>query len=87
MIKPFEHLLELHTQGNDLEEWAEVRVRKDLIPKGAKLVEAYLTEREVIVMGCPEEDDESHNCDAMGCGSLSHVLYRLPLPTVEERKR
>lgn len=74
------HLTELHNLGNDLEEWAEVRVRKDLIPKGARLVEACLTAREVIVMGWPKEDDESHNCDVMGCGTLSHVLYRLPLP-------
>jgi len=75
-----EHLPELHNLGNDLEEWCEVRVRKDLIPKGANLVEAYLTEREIVVMGQPKEDDENHNCDAMGCGTLSHVLYRLPLP-------
>lgn len=74
------HLAELHNLGNDLEEWVEIRVRRDFIPKGAKLVEAYLTPREVIVMGWPGEDDETHNCDAMGCGTLSHVLYRLPLP-------
>jgi hypothetical protein len=77
------HLPELHNLGNDLEEWSEVRVRKDLIPKGAKLVEAYLTEREVIVMGWPKEDDETHNCDVMGCGTLSHVIYRLPLPDTQ----
>jgi hypothetical protein len=74
------HVTELHNLGNDPEEWAEIRVRKDLIPKGATLVESYLTEREVIVMGCPAEDDEGHNCDAMGCGTLIHVLYRLTLP-------
>ena len=44
------HLTELHNLGNDLEEWCEVRVRKDCIPKGARLVEAYMTEREVIVI-------------------------------------
>jgi hypothetical protein len=71
------YIPELHNLGNDLEEWCEVRVRKDLIPKGSVLVEAYLTEREIIVMGQPKDDD--HNCDAMGCGTLSHVLYRLPL--------
>lgn len=75
-----EHLTELHHLGNDIEEWCEVRVRKDLLPKGATLVEAYLTEREIIVMGRPKEDDENHNCDAMGCGTLSHVRHRLPLP-------
>ena len=78
------HVSELHHLGNDLEEWCEVRVRKDFVPKGAMLVEAYLTEREVIVMGFPPESDDEetgHNCDAMGCGSTGgHVLYRLPLP-------
>jgi hypothetical protein len=77
------HLTELHNLGNDLEEWCEVRVRKDCVPKGARLVEAYVTAREIIVMGWPSQndDDESHNCDAMGCGSVgSHVIYRVPLP-------
>lgn len=74
------HVPELHALGNDLEEWCEIRVRKDVVPKGAKLVEAYLTNSELVVMGQPKEDDETHNCDAQGCGSLSHVLYRMPLP-------
>jgi hypothetical protein len=74
------HVPELHNRGNDLEEWCEIRVRKDWIPKGAVLVEAYLTEREIVICGSPKEDDENHNCDAMGCTTLSHVLYRLPLP-------
>lgn len=78
-IAGLEHLEELHHLGNDLDEWAEIRVNKTCIPKGAKLVEAYLTEREVIVMGQPREDDHEHNCDAMGCG-FSHVLYRFNLP-------
>ena len=73
------HLPELHNLGNDFDEWCEIRVRKDLIPKGSVLVEAYLTEHEIIVMGSPEEDDEDHNCDALGCGTLQHVLHRLPL--------
>jgi hypothetical protein len=77
------HVQELHNLGNDLEEWCEIRVRKDSIPRGARLVEAYATAREIIVMGWPSQndDDESHNCDAMGCGSVGrHVIYRLPLP-------
>lgn len=75
------HIPEFHNLGNDLEEWAEIRVRKDFIPKGATLVEAYLTDRELIVCGMPKENDESHNCDAMGCTTLSHVLYRFPIHT------
>lgn len=39
------------------------------------LRECYETETEIIVLGYPG-DDESHNCDEMGCSSVSHVLYR-----------
>lgn len=73
------HLHELHHLGNDLEEWCEIRVRKDLIPQSSILVEAYLTKNEIVVIGEPKEDDD-HNCDVMGCGTLSHVIYRFPLP-------
>lgn len=54
-----------------------VRVPKHMIPNGAKLVEAYETERQFIILGHPESDDESHNCDEMGCSTLSHVVARL----------
>ena len=70
-----------------------IRVRKDLIPKGGKLVEAYETEREIIVLGEPEHEPEdlteaqmetwyetAHNCDAMGCGTLTHVMFRFNKP-------
>lgn len=33
-------------------------------------------ERAVVVEGEVESDDESHNCDYMGCGTLSHVVFR-----------
>ena len=46
------------------------------IPKGAQFRECYETQREIIVCGWPEMDDESHDCDAMGCSTLNHVLYR-----------
>ena len=42
-------------------------------------VAVYKTDGWIIITGTPEEDDESHNCDAMGCGSVDHVLYRLPI--------
>jgi len=50
----------------------------DFIPEGqgATIRECYETEKEIIVCGCPETDDESHNCDAMGCTTVNHVLYR-----------
>ncbi len=32
----------------------------------------------LVVFGCPDPADESHNCDAMGCGSVGpHVLEYL----------
>ncbi len=67
-------------------ETEKIEVRKDMIPEGAKLVEAYLTEKEVIVCGMPKSDDESHNCDQMGCSSLSHVIHRFSLDDSRERK-
>lgn len=46
--------------------------------KGA---EVHATKTELIVLGEPDDNDESHNCDAMGCGTFSHVLFRFPLPS------
>jgi hypothetical protein len=57
-------------------DYETISIRKDFIPKNGKLVEAYETENEIIVIGEPKENDESHNCDWMGCSTLSHVLYR-----------
>lgn len=50
------------------------------IPNGAIFREAFETEDEVIVIGEPQ--DEYHNCDEMGCSTLSHVLYRFPKKAV-----
>jgi hypothetical protein len=55
-----------------------ISVPKSLIPNGGKLVECYETEREFVICGEVDSDDESHNCDAMGCGSFSHVIARIP---------
>jgi hypothetical protein len=48
------------------------------IPKGATFREAYSVDcgdhMEFIICGHPET--ENHNCDMMGCSSVSHVLYR-----------
>lgn len=46
------------------------------MPKGAILRECYETETEIVVCGTPDHNDESHDCDEMGCSSTSHVLYR-----------
>ena len=43
-----------------------------------RLGEAYVTRTELIVTGDPG-GDEQHNCDFMGCSTVSHVVLRLPL--------
>lgn len=59
------------------EERATISVEKRFIPKGARLVEAYISETgEIIVVGEPNPEDENHNCDEMGCSTFSHVIYR-----------
>lgn len=44
-----------------------------------ELGEAIATKTELLIIGQPDSEDESHNCDAMGCTSVSHVLERRPL--------
>jgi hypothetical protein len=66
-----EHLPELHNLGND--------IKSDGVPEGAVRVEAYIVRGQIVILGVPDEGDEFHNCDAMGCGCC-HVIYRLPLP-------
>ena len=34
------------------------------------------TKGEIVITGMPHEDDEDHNCDFMGCSSVSHVIFR-----------
>ena len=31
---------------------------------------------EIVVVGQPKEDNESYNCDFMGCSSVEYVIYR-----------
>lgn len=63
-------------------DYAIIKVPKFCIPASGKLIEAYETEHEIIVCGDPPPEPEGkpeedwHNCDAMGCGTLSHVVYR-----------
>ena len=62
-------------------ETEKIEVIKSTIPKGTKLVEAYETHSAVVVMyGRGEPISDEHNCDEMGCGSLSHVKYILSKP-------
>lgn len=87
------------------EEYATITVPKSCIPAGGELIEAYETEKEIIVLGNPPDEPEgltdeqmsdwyesAHNCDEMGCGTLSHVMYRFsklptPCPQVVEGLR
>lgn len=34
----------------------------------------FFSNTEVVITGIPR--DENHNCDAMGCSSISHVIHR-----------
>ena len=31
---------------------------------------------EIVVIGRVDEDDETHNCDHMGCSCVQHVVFR-----------
>lgn len=59
------------------------------VPRGYRQVEGYISEQdgEVVILGQVDSSDESHNCDAMGCSSVSHVLYRLPLLSVYKARK
>lgn len=41
--------------------------------------EVWVSDHEIVITGMPDDEDENHNCDHMGCSSINHVLYRGPL--------
>lgn len=51
-----------------------------------RLEHVHITDKQAVVTGdpadlpdsVPDDDPRRHNCDAMGCPTLDHVLYRLP---------
>jgi hypothetical protein len=45
------------------------------VPKGYQRAEAYRRGDELVLIGEPSDGLE-HSCDAMGCGSFDHVLWR-----------
>lgn len=46
-------------------------------PAGWRRIEAYTDGLQVVLLEDPEENDENHNCDQMGCSSLgTHVFWR-----------
>lgn len=52
----------------------------DNIPVGYRKIEAYTNGKEIVAVEWPESEDENHNCDALGCSSVSHVKYRATIP-------
>jgi hypothetical protein len=57
------------------EKYHILEVEKSQVPNGAKLIECYETDKEYIILGSPL--NEEHNCDEMGCSTVSHVRMRI----------
>ncbi|RJE88610.1 hypothetical protein D3P07_11485 [Paenibacillus sp. 1011MAR3C5] len=36
---------------------------------------------EIVIVGELDDEDETHNCDHMGCSSVNHVVFRGKLAT------
>lgn len=62
-----------------------ISIPNEFIPEKAELIEAYRTKTEFIILGDPE-DIKEHNCDEMGCGTLTHVIFRIPIQKRAEVK-
>lgn len=58
------------------------------IPKGYKEIDfdsvtgIFVSEKEIVITGFPKSDDETHNCDYMGCSSISHVIFRADITNI-----
>ncbi len=55
-----------------------------MIPETYWKIDAYTNGYTVVIIGVPpnlpEDNPLSHNCDAMGCGSVGpHVIARIPI--------
>ncbi|MCE5227893.1 MAG: hypothetical protein LLG05_18795 [Porphyromonadaceae bacterium] len=52
----------------------------DRIPVGYRALKdiagVFISDDEIVVTGEPDDDDENHNCDEMGCSSVSPVIFR-----------
>lgn len=42
--------------------------------------EVYSNGKYLVILGDPDPEDDSHNCDAMGCCTMSHVLFEAEIP-------
>lgn len=46
---------------------------------GLEIDGVYVKDNQLVIFGSPEENSD-HNCDAMGCSSINHVLVRCSIP-------
>lgn len=57
-----------------------MKLQQENIPDGYHEIKnvtgVYRKDGHIVVCGVPDFDDETHNCDHMGCSSVSHVLFR-----------
>ena len=64
---------------------------RNVAPDGYWEIDAYTNGYQIVVVGYPPNDEDlpegspTHSCDQMGCGSLDHVVARIPVmaPMVE----
>lgn len=61
---------------------------RDNTPRDFWEIKAFTNGYQIVVLGSPpdsedlgisEDDPLNHNCDEMGCGSIEHVLARIPV--------
>lgn len=36
----------------------------------------FIRGNEIVITGLPDEEDENHDCDVMGCNSVDHIIFR-----------
>lgn len=58
------------------EGWKRVEGVSGYVSGGGTIHETYTNGVDVVMLGDPGREDESHNCDEMGC-LWNHVLVRL----------
>ena len=58
---------------------AAVRIDDISLIGTMRIQEAFLGSTEIVLLGNPHGDGDAHNCDLMGCGTASHVIFRVDL--------
>ena len=44
----------------------------------------YINRNKIVITGYPDGEDETHNCDEMGCSSYVHVMIRAEMVNVKK---